>query len=185
VRHRGAAATIALVPEYSYVEVKQVLGRLTTPEQRSVAVALAELALPFAELTPEGQPVRGISAVTEEIKTAATIRAADLARHELFQIPHFVTEAEPEGLAWYSFRATSAWIYAADALTTSPNDGVANVFLCLDDLLDAADDKLGDTSLAMDLRELLVDQDPKTIASSGMSGKVAEAAARIAEAAAR
>jgi hypothetical protein len=79
----------------------------------------------------------------------------------------------------------SAWIYAADALTTSPNDGVANVFLCLDDLLDAADDNLGDTSLAMDLRELLVDQDPKTIASSGMSGKVAEAAARIAEGAAR
>jgi hypothetical protein len=51
------------------------------------------------------------------------------------------------GLAWFPYRASIAWIYAADSTCTSPSDGVVNTFKCALDILDALDDMAGDGAL--------------------------------------
>jgi hypothetical protein len=71
----------------------------------------------------------------------------DRARHLLFSTPELALEDEPEGRAWFSYGATVAWIYAADSKTTAPSDGVVNAFRRVLDLLDYADEVLGDTTL--------------------------------------
>ena len=50
-------------------------------------------------------------------------------------------------------RGLVAWVYVADANTTSPSDGVVHTFNRVSELLDAIDDDLGDTQL---LNQLLL-----------------------------
>ena len=79
--------------------------------------------------------------------------SVDAARHALLSMPEMSWQGEPEGLAWYAFGASVSWVYAADANTTSPSDGVVNTFKRVSELLDAIDDDVGDTEL---LGQLLV-----------------------------
>ena len=68
-------------------------------------------------------------------------------------MPEMGWDEEPEGLAWFAFGASVAWVYAADANTTSASDGVVHTFNRVSELLDAIDDELGDTQL---LNQLLL-----------------------------
>jgi len=67
------------------------------------------------------------------------------------------SEGEPAGLAWFAYRATCAWIYAADSKSTSPGDGLVNTFRCTLDLLDALDDAGGGGTLVTLLMTALDD----------------------------
>ena len=63
-------------------------------------------------------------------------------------MPEMDRDEEPEGyLDWFAFGALVAWVYAADANTTSPSDGVVQTFNRVSELLDEIDDDLGDTQL--------------------------------------
>jgi hypothetical protein len=69
-------------------------------------------------------------------------------------MPEMSRDEEPEGyLDWFAIGALVAWVYAADANTTSPSDGVVHTFNRVSELLDAIDDHLGDTQL---LNQLLL-----------------------------
>ncbi|KRE52472.1 hypothetical protein ASG70_13745 [Phycicoccus sp. Soil748] len=57
-------------------------------------------------------------------------------------------DEEPEDPAsWFAFGALVAWVYAADANTTSASDGVVHTFNRVSELLDEIDNDLGDTQL--------------------------------------
>ncbi|WP_344133713.1 hypothetical protein [Pedococcus bigeumensis] len=63
-------------------------------------------------------------------------------------MPEMSRDEEPEDLAsWYAFGAVVAWVYAADANTTSASDGVVHTFNRVSELLDGIDEDLGDTQL--------------------------------------
>jgi hypothetical protein len=62
-------------------------------------------------------------------------------------VPELGGDEELDGPAWYSLGSTVTWIYAADAMSTAPTDGVVHAFKRLADLLDAVDDELQDTDL--------------------------------------
>ncbi len=131
-----------------YQQVRTALRSLPTEEQRQLAISMADLALPFATLSPRAQPEGGLAAVASIIRDdVADLVAIDAARHRLWSVPELREPEEPSGAAWYSLGATVAWIYAADARATAPSDGVANAFSRLADLLGGLDDELGDTSL--------------------------------------
>lgn len=81
------------------------------------------------------------------VRAADNLVEVDRARHLLFSVPELAEEEEPERPAWFSYRATVAWIYAADSSATAPSDGAVNAFKVVLDLLDYADETLGDTNL--------------------------------------
>jgi hypothetical protein len=62
-------------------------------------------------------------------------------------MPEMDADEEPQGLAWFAFGAVVAWVYAADANTTSASDGVVHTFNRVSELLDEIDNDLGDTQL--------------------------------------
>jgi hypothetical protein len=126
---------------------EQWLRRLPVPEQQEFAVALASLVEPVVLLDQTCQPNGGLAAVAEVIRQASTDVEIDRARHLLFSIPEMLMQDEPVGLAWFPYRASIAWIYAADSKSTSPCDGVVNTFKCALDILDALDDMAGDGAL--------------------------------------
>ena len=119
------------------------LRSLPAPRQQELAVELASAIESGAALSAAGQPVGGLSRVAEAIRQAKTDVDVDLARHRLFSIPEMRQEDEPEGFAWFAYRATCAWIYAADSKCTSPGDGLVNTFKCVVDFLDAMDEAGG------------------------------------------
>ena len=71
------------------------------------------------------------------------LQETDRLRRRIFDMPAMADEDEPDGLAWYAFRAAVAWLYVADALSTAPTDGVINTYRCVEDVLDAAEQELG------------------------------------------
>jgi hypothetical protein len=113
---------------------------------------------------------RGLVLSPNAIRARMSTTSVDEARHALLAIPEMGSDEEPEGLAWFTFGASVAWIYAADANTTSPSDGVVHTFNRVSDLLDAIDDDLGDTGL---LNELL--------RATGDMGRTAESWSTLAE----
>jgi hypothetical protein len=126
---------------------EQSLRRLPVPNQQEFAVALASLVEPVALLDRSCQPRGGLTAVADVIRQASTDVEIDRARHLLFSIPEMLMQDEPVGLAWFPYRASIAWIYAADSKCTSPCDGVVNTFKCALDILDALDGMAGDGTL--------------------------------------
>jgi hypothetical protein len=119
---------------------------------------VASVIEPGADLSGAGQPAGGLFPVAEAIRRAKNDVDVDLARHRLFSIPEMRSEEEPEGFAWFAYRATCAWIYAADSKCTSPGDGVVNTFRCAVDFLDALDDAGGGGHLVGLLSEALDDE---------------------------
>ena len=85
--------------------------------------------------------------MADVIRHASADAEIDRARHVLFSIREMLSQDEPVGLAWFPYRASIAWIYAADSKCTSPCDGVVNTFKCALDILDALDDIVGDGTL--------------------------------------
>lgn len=148
------------MPEPSFVALTDTLLGLPQPRQRSLAVALAGLALPFAELS-NGDHGKALGTLITVLRRGGVLIEVEQARHQLFEAEQLREAEEPVGLAWYSHRARVAWIYAADAATTAPRDGVLNTFLVLDDMLDQADADLGRVALGLLLREELADGDPQ------------------------
>lgn len=146
------------------------LRQMSSEEQRRTAIELASLVLPLADLSPLVQPPQGLSSVADAIRARMSTTSVDEARHALLAIPEMGSDEEPEGLAWFTFGASVAWVYAADANTTSPSDGVVHTFNRVSDLLDAIDDDLGDTGL---LNELL--------RATGDMGRTAESWSTLAE----
>jgi hypothetical protein len=138
-----------------YSTVRIWLRNLPNSRQPDLAVALASLVEPFATVCDQGQPALGLPAVAQMVRDADDLVEVDRARHLLFATPELAWEDEPEPPAWFPYRATIAWIYAADSRTTAPSDGVVNVFKAVLDLLDRADETLGDTTLAGQLMDRL------------------------------
>ncbi|NTW39962.1 MAG: hypothetical protein HGA44_08725 [Cellulomonadaceae bacterium] len=139
-----------------YLRTRTALSSLPADAQRRLAVNLAELVLPFASLSQRGQPDDGLIAVADIIRdSSADLPTIDDARHRLWSIPELRETEEPDGHAWYSLGATVAWIYAADAMSTAPSDGVVSAFGRVTDVLGAVDDELKDTDLLNQLLALL------------------------------
>ena len=130
-----------------FQEIEAAIRSLSSGQQAALAVDLASLVQPFAGISQEGQPKAGLSVVVDAIQTTSTDFEIERARLILWSTPALQDDEEPDGPAWFSFGATIAWIYAADSLTSAPSDGAVNVFKRAVDLLDAADETLGDTSL--------------------------------------
>jgi hypothetical protein len=136
-----------LVPAGELHTLESRLRQMSPLEQRLVAIELASVVLPLADLSPQGQPPQGLGPVADAIRARTSITSVDEARHALLAMPEMGRDEEPEGLAWFTFGASVAWVYAADANTTSPSDGVVHTFNRVSDLLDAIDGDLGDTGL--------------------------------------
>jgi hypothetical protein len=150
VLHSGALHD-GPVPDPSYVALTDLLLGQPQARQRLLAVALADLTIPFADLPHDGERRGGFASVVDVIRGRGDVQEIDAVRHRLFEGSWLTETDEPVGLAWYPYRARVAWIYAADAVTTSPRDGVLNTFLVVDDMLDQVDTDLGDTALASQL----------------------------------
>ena len=129
------------------------LRQMASQEQRRTATELASVVLPLAELGSLGLPPGGLGPIADAIRARTSIPSVDAARHALLSMPEMGWDEEPEGLAWFAFGASVAWVYAADANTTSASDGVVHTFNRVSELLDAIDDDLGDTQL---LNQLLL-----------------------------
>lgn len=127
--------------------IEAAIRSLRPAQQKALALELASLVEPFAEISSEGQPPGGLSAVAQAIRTAFNAVDVDRARSVLWSTPEVRDDDEPDGASGFALGATIAWIYAADALTTAPSDGAVNAFKRAVDLLDAADETLGDTDL--------------------------------------
>lgn len=163
-----------VVPDPDYVAITDSLLGQQQARKRVLAVALADLTIPFVDLPNDGQARGELAAEVGVIRGGADMQAIDAARHRLFE-GSWLTEAdEPTGLAWYPYRARTAWIYAADAVTTSPRDGVLNTFLVVDDVLDQLDTDLGDTALVSQLHtQLLLDEPDFNALLATIAGAVA------------
>lgn len=128
------------------------IRRLIRDRQTKLALDVATLVEPFADLSTDAQPSEGLPRVAAQIREAAAPVEVDRARHVLWSIPEMEGSEEPQALgAWFAFGACVAWIYAADAKCTAGADGASQTLSRALDLLDYADEKLGDTSLAEDL----------------------------------
>jgi hypothetical protein len=138
-----------------YSKVEAWLRSLSSSQQRDLAITLASLIEPFASVSDQGQPVRGLAEVARMVRDADDIVEVDHARHLLFSTPELALKEEPEGRAWFALGATVAWIYAADSKATAPSDGVVSAFSRVLDELDYADEALGDTMMTNHLLDWL------------------------------
>jgi hypothetical protein len=128
-----------------YADLERWLRESSRDRQTRLAIRLARLLEPLAAVSTSGQPAGGLAPVAEAIRTARGPADLVAPRAALESMPELAAHDEPDGLAWYAFRASVAWIYAADALGGAPEDGVVNVFKTALDVLDVVDDELGDT----------------------------------------
>ena len=110
-------------------------------------------------MTREGAAFGDVDQELEAAHRTVDMARADRVRHTLFQLPNL--GEEPGGLAWFAYRAAVAHIYAADALTTAPRDGVRNVLLTVEDILDNTESSLDRLDLLPLLYALVVGQ-PRT-----------------------
>jgi hypothetical protein len=159
-----------VVPSDPIHTLESRLRQMSSEDQRRTAIELASVVLPLADLSSVGQPPQGLSSVADAIRARTSIKSVDEARHALLAMPEMGSDEEPKGLAWFTFGASVAWVYAADANTTSPSDGVVHTLNRVSDLLDAIDGDLGDTGL---LNELL--------RATGDVGRTAEPWSTLAE----
>ena len=158
----------------------QLLASLPRDEQRLLAVRLASVVLPLHALTTQAQPDGGLPEVARRIAEGGGFVGVDHARHQLYSVPEMDDEEEPEqAAAWFAFGACVAWIYAADAQTTAPHDGLRNVHSRVTELLEAIDEELGDTRLHEGLLAALAGDDV-TRDLETLTGRVAAAVPRIA-----
>lgn len=136
------------MPQDSMPTLESRLRQMASEEQRRTAIELASVVLPLAELGSLGLPSGGLGPIADAIRARTSIPSVDEARHALITMPEMDRDEEPEGyLDWFAFGAVVAWVYAADANTTSPSDGVAQTFNRVSELLDEIDEDLGDTQL--------------------------------------
>lgn len=142
-------------------------------------MALASLVEPVVLLDRTCQPPGGLTAVADVIRQARVDVEIDRARHLLLSIPEMLSQDEPVGLAWFPYRASIAWIYAADSKCTSPSDGVVNTFKCALDILDALDDTAGDGTLVDQTIERMGDVGSLALLTPHVERTVAELAAAI------
>lgn len=136
------------MPQDSMPTLESRLRQMASQEQRRTATELASLVLPLAELGSLGLPPGGLGPIADAIRAQTSITSVDEARHALLSMPEMSRDEEPEGyLDWFAFGALVAWVYAADANTTSASDGVVHTFNRVSELLDEIDNDLGDTQL--------------------------------------
>lgn len=152
---------------------------LPFPRQQELAIALASIVEPGARLSAAGQPVGGLSPVAGAIRSANTDVEVDQARHRLFATPELQWDDEPDGAAWFAYRATCAWIYAADSKCTAPGGGLVNAFRCALDFLDALDDLRGGETLSELLMVALGDETSLTELRARVKEAVAEVAVAL------
>lgn len=95
-------------------------------------------------------------------------------------MPEMGRDEEPEGYVdWFAFGALVAWVYAADANTTSASDGVVHTFNRVSELLDEIDNDLGDTQLLNRLLLVMNGLGGTTESWATLSQGVREAADRL------
>src|SRR6476620_5549926 len=124
------------------------LRQMASEEQRRTATELASVVLPLAELGSLAPLPGGLGPIADAIRAQTSITSVDEARHALLSMPEMSRDEEPKGyLDWFAFGALVAWVYAADANTTSASDGVVHTFNRVSELLDEIDNDLGDTQL--------------------------------------
>lgn len=167
------------MPQDSMPTLESRLRQMASQEQRRTATELASVVLPLAELGSLGLPPGGLGPIADAIRARTSITAVDEARHALITIPEMGRDEEPEGLAWFALRALVAWVYAADANTTSPSDGVVHTFNRVSELLDAIDDDLGDTQLLNHLLLVMNGMGRTTESWATLSQGVREAVDRL------
>ena len=167
------------MPEDSMPTLESRLRQMASAEQRRAAIELASVVLPLAEMGSLGLPPGGLGPIADAIRAGTSIPSVDEARHALLSMPEMDRDEEPEGLAWFAFGAVVAWVYAADANTTSPSDGVAQTFNRVSELLDEIDEDLGDTQLLNRLLLVMNGLGGTTESWATLSQGVQEAADRL------
>jgi hypothetical protein len=121
--------------------VEATLRSLNATDQRRVALVIAELALPFGDLADLAE--RPLRLIAQDLRESQDPAQIDRLRRQLWDSPALHVAEEPaDTRTWFAYGAVIAWIYAADALCTSPSDGLINTYVRLLDLLDAAEDDL-------------------------------------------
>lgn len=136
------------MPQDSMPTLESRLRQMAPEEQRRTATELASVVLPLAELGSLELPPGGLGPIADAIRAHTSITSVDEARHALITMPEMCRDEEPEEyLDWFAFGALVALVYAADANTTSPSDGVVHTFNRVSELLDEIDNDLGDTQL--------------------------------------
>ena len=121
--------------------MKQTLRGLNATDQRRLALLLADLALPFGDLADLTE--RPLSLIATDFRDTEDPAQVDRLRRQLWDSPALHQTGEPTDFpSWCAYGAVVAWIYAADALCTSPSDGLVNTFVRLTDLLDALESDL-------------------------------------------
>jgi hypothetical protein len=142
-------------------DAETAIHGLGLEQRQALAVELVRIATPFWELD-RGLLDLDLMAVDQTLATAQKTQdmiLVEQVRHALIELPALADDDEPTGLTWFAFRAAVAHIYAADALTTAPQDGVRNAFLAVEDILDAAESSLGRGDLLPLLYALVTDED--------------------------
>jgi len=167
------------MPHDSMPTLESRLRQMASEEQRRTATELASLVLPLAELGSLGLPPGGLGPIADAIRARTSIPSVDEARHALLTMPEMSWDEEPEGLTWYAFGASVAWVYAADANTTSASDGVVHTFNRVSELLDAIDDDLGNTQLMNQLLLVMNGMGRTTESWATLSRGVREAVDRL------
>jgi hypothetical protein len=139
-------------------DAEAAIESLGLGQRQGLAVTLAKLVTPFRDLDPDFFDIDlgGVDQELDAAKRTLDMVRADKVRHTLFLLPNL--GEEPEGLTWFAYRAAIAHIYAADALTTAPRDGVRNSLLTVEDILDNAESSLGRRDLLPLLYALVVGQ---------------------------
>ena len=156
------------------------LRQMASEEQRRTATELASVVLPLAELGSLALPPGGLGPIADAIRARTSIVSVDEARHALMTMPEMDADEEPEGyLDWFAFGAVVAWVYAADANTTSASDGVVHTFNRVSELLDEIDEDLGDTQLLNQLLLVMNGLGGTTASWATLSQGVREAVDRL------
>ena len=113
-------------------------------QQRNLALALARLTRPFEQfgrVLADGDDFDALVArlphEASESNSALAV-STEQVRHRFWQMPVLATENEPDQPEWPAYMAVVAYIYAADAVITSPCDGLWHTYLSVQDLLHEA-----------------------------------------------
>jgi len=168
------------VPQNSMPTLESRLRQMASDEQRATATQLASVVLPLTELGSLALQPAAIRLLSDVIRARTSFASVDEARHALIAMPEMSRDEEPEDVpTWFAFGACVAWIYAADANTTSPSDGVAQTFNRVSELLEAIDDDLGDTQLMNRLLLVMNDMGGTAESWATLSQRVREAVVRL------
>jgi hypothetical protein len=129
------------VPETPKSALESAIRGVPAKDQRRLAILLADVVIPFGDLSDLTDPP--LQTVAERLRGETEPFRVDLLRRHLWDAPALREHEEPSDPAsWYALGAVVAWLYVADCLSTAPSDGAVNAYTRVTDLLDEAENDL-------------------------------------------